>query len=494
MVIDLRALNKVVMPDAYPLPLQSDVIRRIRGKKYLTVMDARSFFYQFLVYPPHRDRFTIVSARGQERLNVATMGYRNSPQHVQRFMDRLLRHHRHIASAFIDDIIIYSDTAEQHVKDLEAIWSLFHQQNITISGPKSFIGYPSIELLGFRVDGLAIHTAGAKIQALKDMKFPENLAALEKFIGMTSFLRHLIPRFSKRINPLQRRKTAMLASARTAGKLPPKGGRKRYTNRTSFEPTSEEYAAFEDIRHALAQPNALFHQDPNKHLFLQIDASKTNGFSGLIFQLQDGYHWDPKQPIPRTAVRPLSYFSKTLTSAKAKYWPTELKVACLVWLVKKARTIIQSNLVKPVHVLTDHAATVGIANQTNLNTVDKTKMNMKLILASEFLSQFQLDVKHIPGHTNIVADALSRIPSYTNTTKDAGTLEELWEESTFHMVSETHIDRAYADQMRTAYQETPRWKRIIDQLTTDPPPQVGLPFVLIDGLHIHLYLGVSKLR
>jgi hypothetical protein len=105
------------------------------------------------------------------------------------------------------------------------------------------------------------------------------------------------------------------------------------------------------------------------------------------------------------------YLSKALNTAEQKYWPTELEVACLVWLVRKLRMVIGSNRIQPVYILTDHAATVGIVKQTSLDRVDKTKMNMKLVLASEYLSKFQLDVHHISRVTNIIADALSRLPS-----------------------------------------------------------------------------------
>ena len=79
---------------------------RSRGKKFLSVVDATSFFYQFLVYPPHRDRLTVVSHRGQERFKVAILGFRNSPAHVQRYMDHLLRPHKAYVKGFIDDMVV----------------------------------------------------------------------------------------------------------------------------------------------------------------------------------------------------------------------------------------------------------------------------------------------------------------------------------------------------------------------------------------------------
>jgi hypothetical protein len=144
-VIDLRALNRVAVPDNYPLPLQSEIIASFRGKLYITAIDATSFFNQFGVYPKHRDRFTLISPRGLERPKVALMGFRNSPVYTQRYMDRLLWKHATYCKAFIDDIVIFSDNLEDHVRHLRTIFKLSQSKNIAISPTKSYIGYPNVD-------------------------------------------------------------------------------------------------------------------------------------------------------------------------------------------------------------------------------------------------------------------------------------------------------------------------------------------------------------
>ena len=195
MVVDLRALNKATIPDAYPMPLQSDVIKKIRGKTCLSVVDARAFFHQFLVREEHRERFTIVSHRGQERSKVALMGFKNSPAYVQRFMDRALRPFQTFATAFVDDIVIFSDNEEDHLEHLEKIFDLFTWLNITLSPTKNFLEYPSVELLSFKVDGMGLTNTEGRVKAISVMEFLRTLQALEKWIGMTEFLRYLIPRY-----------------------------------------------------------------------------------------------------------------------------------------------------------------------------------------------------------------------------------------------------------------------------------------------------------
>jgi len=65
-VIDLRALNRVSVPDNYPPPSQSSITEALRGKSFITTIGATSFFYQFGIYPPNQDRFTLISPRGLE--------------------------------------------------------------------------------------------------------------------------------------------------------------------------------------------------------------------------------------------------------------------------------------------------------------------------------------------------------------------------------------------------------------------------------------------
>lgn len=77
-VADIRGLNDMIMPDAYPVPLQGDIINDLRGCDRLSVLDAMSFFYQWRVHSSDTFKLTIVTHRGQETFLVPVMGCRNS--------------------------------------------------------------------------------------------------------------------------------------------------------------------------------------------------------------------------------------------------------------------------------------------------------------------------------------------------------------------------------------------------------------------------------
>lgn len=88
-VVDIRKLNKMVLPDSYPLPLQSEIIANIQGCTNLAVLNAASFFYQWRLHPDHRFMFTVITHRRQETFQVPIMGYINSVAYVQREIDNI---------------------------------------------------------------------------------------------------------------------------------------------------------------------------------------------------------------------------------------------------------------------------------------------------------------------------------------------------------------------------------------------------------------------
>lgn len=89
-VMDIRKLNHLVLPDSYPLPLQSEIITNVQGYTNLAVLDAASFFYQWRLHSDHRFMFTVVTHCGQETFQVPIMSYINSVTYVQQEIDNIL--------------------------------------------------------------------------------------------------------------------------------------------------------------------------------------------------------------------------------------------------------------------------------------------------------------------------------------------------------------------------------------------------------------------
>ncbi|KAL0938012.1 uncharacterized protein CTRU02_207743 [Colletotrichum truncatum] len=412
-VADLRPLNRLAVPDVYPLPDQDDIMNAIRGKKRITLFDATGFFHQLPIHSKHRNRMAVISPRGIEISNVVLMGFKNSPAYAQRFMDRIFQDHKHFVRAYIDDIVIFSDTDENHLKHVETVLNIINNNRLNIAAKKSFAGFPSVKLLGHIVDGQGIRRTDDRIAAFKNLRFPKNLSDLEKYLGMAGWLRKDIPWYDVIAAPLNERKTELAAILRKEDQLPTglnRAVRTKRFQRTTFEPTLEETEAWETLQKNLCDQVVRYHHNPEKPLFFKIDACK-GGFGLMVFQMD--ITWDgvgiPGKDIPQKHIQPVLFLSKVTSPTEKRYFATEAEVAAVVWAVRKLRKLVQSNR-NPVQILTDHAATKGILTHTSLRTMDLNKANLRLASAANYLSQFNLNVTHVPGKLNVVPDALSRLP------------------------------------------------------------------------------------
>ena len=303
------------------------------------------------------------------------MGHKGSPPHVQRQTDKLLRPYKDFAKAYVDDMVVFSKTLKEHLNHLHQIFSLYRNRRVSLSPTNSFA-------------------------AISALKFPQNLRDLEIFLGLIGWLRSSIPRYAQRALPLQQRKTALTQKL-------PKGAkgqqRKVQSLKTHYDPTKKKIDFFHDLKQAFTKPSFLVHHDPNRPLFIDLDASKAWGFAAMVYHVKGdagGFN--------RTAVQPIMFLSKMLNQAEQNYWPTELEVAGIVWVVRKIRHMIESSKGSPTF-FTDHAAAVPISNQTSLSSSSTDNSNLRLVRASQYLSQFNLIIKHKSGKSNVVPNALSRL-------------------------------------------------------------------------------------
>ena len=496
-VIDIRGLNAITEDDGYPLPLQADIIALIAGYPYISTVDGVAWFHQFRVKEKDQHKLTIVSHRGQEESGVALMGYKGSPPYVQRQTDALLRPLRAFVRAFVDDIIIYSRTLAEHESHLRQLFQLLRERRASLAPTKSFLGFPSVVLLGQRVDSLGMSTAEDKIKAITALRFPATLRDLEIFLGLTGWLRSSIPRYAQRAQPLQERKTALtqsmnatttsstIASASASRKQLTGPARKRCSTSLHYDPTPDEIAAFQDLQNAFRSPTFLAHFDRKRKLHVDIDASKVWGFAAMVYHVKDTSSESPS----RADIQPIMFLSRSINTAERNYWPTELEVAAIVWVVRKIRHLIEATEVPPAVIYTDHSAAVQISRQTTLSTSSTDKLNLRLVRASQYLSGFNLAIRHKAGKSNVVPDALSRLQADSASEEKQAVLESLYGTS-IQLESEAttppdplpvyhttlvEMSDDFKKRLIDAYQKDPQWIKILDLLKSEELPP-GLRF------------------
>jgi hypothetical protein len=176
-------------------------------------------------------------------------------------------------------------------------------------------------------------------------------------------------------------------------------------------PTEEQLESFNQLKEALSSEQFLIHDDSHVPLMMAIDASYEFGYGVTVYQVpamtMEDHDISVEQiqrgDYDRRMDRVVMFLSKELTAAETVYWPTELETAALVFAVKKTRHLIEANDF-PTIIHTDHVAVKHVAHATSLNkTTSPERANMRLIRASQYLSQFRLDVRYKPGKENVVA-------------------------------------------------------------------------------------------
>lgn len=163
---------------------------------------------------------------------------------MQCIIDTILRDFRKFARTYVDDIVIFSRTFDDHIAHLRAVFSKLAAHAIHLSAKKSFLSYPSVQLLGQRVDALGLATDHEKLLAISRLCFLRSLKHLEYYLGLTGYLRQYIRSYAQLSAPLQERKTALYQALRAKGLI--KGNkRKREAGRQSLEnPQLAELQAF----------------------------------------------------------------------------------------------------------------------------------------------------------------------------------------------------------------------------------------------------------
>jgi len=403
------------------------------------------------------------------------MRYWNSPAYIQRMINRILWRQRAYARAYVDDIVIFSNTLKEHLKHLHNVFIMLKRMRICLSSEKSFLTYSFIQLLKQRVDALKLVTSEDKLVAIADLCFSISLSQLEKYLGLTGYLQQYISKYAAIIKPLQLQKTFLNQGLRAKETKENARKRQAITIRLN-ESTLKELNAFHHLQTLFSWSTMLIHFLSKHQLYVDLNAFKEFGFEAHVYHAKEA----KKNKTPQQkSMKPILFLSQLLTDIKTHYWPTELEVTELIWVLKKTRHLIEATEQSTI-IYTDHAAAVEIEHQFSLNTTAVKKLNLRLVRASEYLQRFRLKIQYKSGKTNIISNALFRLLSSNNVHKrlasreyqsesDESILKALQADVSTATYAETLIKVSLKLQQRlkNSYTKESRWGWILKMLNNN---------------------------
>jgi hypothetical protein len=368
--IDYRALNKITVQNRYPIPRIDDLLDQLKGEKYFSKIDLKSGYHQVPIEPSDVWKTAFKSKEGLFEWLVMPFGLTNAPATFMRLMDDILRPFTNsFVVVYLDDILIFSQTWEEHLHHIRQVLQTLRQHKLCANLEKCTFGITQVQYLGYIIDERGVHVDPTKIQVIRDWPAPTTLTELRSFLGLANFYRRFVLGFSHITWPLSQ---------------VTKGGAK-----AKFFWSESQQKAFGELKHRLCSAPVLTLPDLQQPFEIETDAS--DYAIGAVLT-QHGH--------------PVAYHSETLSDTVRKYPTYDKEMYSIVQACRQWKHYI---LGKETVIHTDHRPLQFIQTQGKLQNDRHQKW-------STYLQQFHLNIKYKKGSTNNVADCLSRPPIMALTT------------------------------------------------------------------------------
>ena len=201
--VDYRKLNAVTVKDSYPLPRIQDILDQLSGNSWFTTLDLKSGYWQVKIRPEDREKTAFSIGNGLWEFTVMPFGLCNAPATFERLMEKILQEIlAKICLVYLDDVIVFSNTFEDMIKNLEKVFLRFRLANLKINSKKCHFFCREVKYLGHVISEQGITTDPDKINAVKNWPIPRNKKQVRGFLGFCSYYRKFVKGFSLVAKPL----------------------------------------------------------------------------------------------------------------------------------------------------------------------------------------------------------------------------------------------------------------------------------------------------
>ena len=462
--VDYRKLNSITIRDAYPIPRIDDTLDALQEAKFVSTLDLRSGYWQVEMDKESKEKTAFITHKGLYEFNVMPYGLTNAPATFQRLMDIVLAGLKwQSCLVYIDDVVIYSPTFEQHLIDLTNVFQALREANLTLKASKCCFCRKEMKYLGHIVTQDGIKPDPTLTKAVSNFPQPKTIKDVQSFLGLSGYYRRFIKDYAKIAEPLIKQL------------------RQLKERNYHLNWNSQCTIAFETLKKKLT--NAPIMSTPNfkEPFILELDACEY-GLGAVLAQ-----EYDKRKFV-------IAYASRTLSPPERNYSATEREALAIVWATQHFRPYLEGT---KVFIRTDCKALQWLKNAKDISG--------RLARWAMKLSAFQIEsIQYRPGTANANADSLSRNPitptssvqeveqevrgineNSTSEEKSEKRVQKPYEISTIETIINLWENTNILDDIKEEQQADAKLNHIIQQLKTDPSPEFNdkrQPFVLINDI------------
>lgn len=362
--VDFRKLNLGLKREAYHIPTFEELSFKLAGATIMSKLDAASGFFQIPLHENSRDFTAFLTPFGRYRFKRLPMGVNLAPEIYQRKMCDLLKDIQGVI-IYMDDVIVFGKSQESHDNILKLVLDRIDHSGLKLNRDKCIFSRNKLEFLGHIISDTGIHINPNKVEAIQNLKIPQNVAELRRVLGMVNFVTRFVPGAQidlKPLNDLLKKNIAWV-----------------------WGPA--QIKSFENIKLAISSAPVLAYYDPSKPIVVSADSS-SYAMGGVLFQVYDN------------CFKPVAYCSRTLTNAEIGYAQIERELLAAVWVCERFNSYL---LGSKFRLQTDHKPLIPLINTKILS--DAPVRCQRLLMR---LARYTPIAEFVPGKRLVVADSLSR--------------------------------------------------------------------------------------
>lgn len=363
-VVDYRKLNEITVDDKFPLPNIDAILDKLGKAQYFSTIDLAKGYHQILINEEDKKKTAFVTPHGLYEFNRMPFGLKNAPATFQRLMNEILRDHiNRTCVVYLDDILIFSTTLQEHVRAITEIFTILEKHNLKIQTDKCNFMKKETEFLGHILTEEGLKPNPGKIKVIQSLTIPTTQRQIKSFLGLTGYYRKFVKDYAKVAQPIT----------------------KYLRKNMKINTKDPNYIdAFEKLKNLITSHPILKYPNFEKSFVLTTDASN---YAIGAFLSQEGH--------------PVSFASRTLNQHEQNYSATDKEFLAIIWAVNYFRPYLYG---KKFKILTDHLPIKYL--QAKYNGKDISPRHQRWLLK---LGEYHFDIEYLKGKENKVADFLSRI-------------------------------------------------------------------------------------